>query len=53
MSQSGTPQIVYTGKVSNFVGSSVLLMQMDREKVINDHVVERITWKFIPPAYPL
>lgn len=52
IARRGRPEIVYTDNGSNFVGTNSLLKMIDWDKVIKNHVVNRITWKFIPPASP-
>ncbi|XP_035208130.1 uncharacterized protein LOC118182845 [Stegodyphus dumicola] len=52
IARRGRPEIVYTDNGSNFIGTNSLLKMIDWDKLIKNHVVNRIKWKFIPPASP-
>ena len=50
ISRRGRPSIVYSDNGTNFVGANNLFMQLDWKRIVAETKMQRIQWKFNPPA---
>ena len=52
ITRRGRPKVVYSDNAKNFVGAENLLQSLDWNTIQQQTSIEKITWKFIPPAAP-
>jgi len=51
-SRRGRPAVIYSDNGTNFVGADNALKQLDWEKIAKIHAMEKMEWRFNPPAAP-